>query len=85
MARTVYCTNCSDRFTQALDRVTNVEQLRQLAKEYEQSVQQTVQQIALVQNNIEQYANMLQNTLSLPQNLLNQAKQDLNRLAILTS
>ena len=81
----MYCTNCSDRFTQALDRVTNVEQLRQLAKDYEQSIQQTAQQIALVQNNLEQYANMVQNTISLPQNILNQVKQDLNRLAALTS
>lgn len=85
MARTVYCSNCSERFTQALDRVTNVEQLRQLAKDYEQSIQQTAHQIALVQNNIEQYANMVQNTVSLPQNLLTQAKQDLNRLASLTT
>lgn len=85
VAKTVYCSNCSDHFTQALDRVTNVEQLRQLAKEYEQSIQQTAQQIALVQNNLEQYANMVQNTISLPQSILNDAKQDLNRLAQLTS
>lgn len=31
-ADTVYCWNCSEKFTQALDRVTNLEQLQALFK-----------------------------------------------------
>lgn len=84
-AKTVYCSNCSDRFTQALDRITNVQQLQQLAAEYTETVKQTAQQIALVQNNIEQLANLVQNTISLPDNLLNSAKQDLSNLANITA
>lgn len=84
-AATVYCTNCSDRFTQALEQVTNVEQLQTILKQYTEMVEQTRQQIALVQNNIQQYQNMIQNTLSLPENVLNAAKSDFARLAQLTN
>ena len=85
IARTVYCTNCSDRFTQALERATSLEQLKNVANSYLEDVKQTTQQIALVKNNLEQLANMVQNTISLPDNLLSQAKQDLNKLASITT
>lgn len=85
IARTVYCTNCSDRFTQALERATSLEQLKNIANSYLEDVKQTTQQIALVKNNLEQLANMVQNTISLPEALLNQAKQDLNQLANVTN
>jgi P-type conjugative transfer protein TrbJ len=69
-AYTVYCTNCSEKMTQALDRATNVQQLDTIARQYSEDVQQTAQQIHLVQLNIEQYQNMLQNTKNLsPENL----------------
>ena len=84
-AYTVYCTNCSEQFTQALDRVTNVEQLKNLIGTYQEAMEQTQQQIALVQNNIKQYENMLQNTLNLPSNLLGQVKGQFSELAQLTN
>lgn len=84
-AKTVYCTNCSNRFTQAMERVTNVEQLKTILKQYTEMVEQTRQQIALVQNNIQQYQNMVQNTLALPESILNSAKSDFAQLAELTS
>lgn len=84
-AITVTCTNCSNMFMQALDRVTNVEQLTSLMKQYGEAVQQTQQQIRMVQQNIEQYANMLQNTAQLPANLVNELRGNLTRLANLSS
>lgn len=80
-ARTVYCVNCSNRFMQSLDRVTNVNQLKALWKEYGESVQQTAQQVRMVQQNIEQYANMVHNTVTLPINTMNRMVGDFNRLS----
>jgi len=84
-AYTVYCTNCSTSLTQALDRVTNVSQLNQLIDQYAEAVTQTQQQIRMVQQNIEQYQNMLQNTAQLPANMVNQLNGALLRLASLTN
>ena len=84
-AITVTCTNCSTNFMQALDRVTNVEQLSSLMKQYQEAVEQKRQQIRMVQQNIEQYENMLQNTAKLPSNLVNEMKNSLTRLASLSS
>ena len=80
-AYTVYCVNCSEMFTQAMDRVTNVEQLRNLIGSYQESIRQTQEQIALVQNNIQQYQNMIKNTLNLPANLIGEIKGQLAPLA----
>ncbi|MCT4625651.1 P-type conjugative transfer protein TrbJ [Halodesulfovibrio sp.] len=80
-ARTVYCTNCSNKFMQALDRVTNVNQLKALWKEYSESVQQTAQQIRMVQQNVEQYANMVYNTVALPADTMNQMVNDFTRMS----
>lgn len=71
---TVFCTNCSNVFTQLLDRVTNVSQLSELVSQTEQQIQQTVQQISLVQHAI-------QNTMQLPSNLRSQLTSQLNTLA----
>lgn len=84
-AYTVYCTNCSNALMQALDRVTNMEQLSTMMKEYQEAIQQTQQQIRMVQQNIEQYQNMLQNTAQLPANLVNELRGNLTRLANLSS
>ncbi|MDL2226461.1 P-type conjugative transfer protein TrbJ [Deltaproteobacteria bacterium OttesenSCG-928-M10] len=84
-AATVYCANCSTNWTQAMERVTNLDQLKQLLGTYQEAIQQTQQQIALVQNNIQQYQNMLKNTLSLPANILNQVKGEFSKLAQLTN
>ena len=85
LALTVACINCSDNWTQQMERVTSLEQLRGLLDTYHESIQQTQQQIALVQNNIQQYQNMVQNTLNLPANLLGQVKGQFSQLAQLTN
>ena len=82
---TVTCTNCSNLVTQALERVTNTEQLSTLINDYKESITQTAQQIRMVQQNIEQYANMLQNTAQLPMNLINELKGNFTKLASLSS
>lgn len=84
-AKTFYCANCSTRLIQSLDRITNRSQLAYIIKEYQEAVQQTQQQIRMVQQNIEQYANMVQNTARLPANLVNEVKGNMTRLAALTS
>lgn len=84
-AFTVTCTNCSNMLVQMLDRVTNVEQLTSMIKQYQEAVEQTRQQINMVRQNIEQYENMLQNTAKLPANLVNELKNSLTRLANLSS
>jgi P-type conjugative transfer protein TrbJ len=80
-AEIVYCTNCSDTWTQAVERVTNLEQLQTLIGQYRESIAQTEQQIALVQNNMRQYENMLLNTRTLPRQLLGVLKNALGSLA----
>ena len=84
-ALTVTCTNCSNTLVQMLDRITNVEQLSTLINEYHESITQTAQQIRMVQQNIEQYQNMVQNTVQLPANLVSELRGSLTRLANLSS
>lgn len=83
-AATVFCANCSEVWTQQIERVTSLEQLRNLISTYKETIIQTQQQIQLVQSNLEQYANMVQNTANLPSNLLNAVKGQFNQLAQLT-
>ena len=54
----VYCTNCSEMFTQALERVTNLSQLETLVSQYQEAVTQTIEQIEMVANQVKQYQNM---------------------------
>jgi type IV secretion system protein TrbJ len=82
---TVTCTNCSDKFTQMLERVTNIEQLAELQKVYNEAIVQTAQQIEMVRQNIEQYKNMVQNTLQLPQTIINEIAGELSKLAQITA
>lgn len=84
-ALTVTCTNCSTNLIQLLDRITNVEELSNAIKQYQEAVEQTRQQINMVRQNIEQYENMLQNTAQLPANLVNELKNSITRLAHLSS
>ena len=84
-AATVWCANCSDNWTQQMERVTSLEQLKNVLNTYHEAIQQTQQQIALVQSNLQQYQNMIQNTVNLPKNLLNQVKGQFNQLAQLTN
>ncbi len=84
-AWTIWCANCSTEWTQLMDRVTNIEDLRYMTMEYSESIKQTYQQIELVKNNIQQYENMIKNTVNLPQNLLSHLTDDLSNLAMLTN
>lgn len=75
-----YCTNCSEKWVQLLDRITNVQQLTTAMDHYAEGVRQTTQQIRMVQQNIEQYQNMLQNTKNLNPSLLSSIAGDFRRL-----
>ena len=84
-AMTVTCTNCSDKFLQMLERVTNIEQLETMYKTYAEEMMQTQQQIMMVKQNIEQYTNMVKNTISLPFAIKNSVIRDFKQLASLTT
>jgi P-type conjugative transfer protein TrbJ len=79
------CTNCSEFVTQQLERIISLEQLSQLRNQVSEAVSETAQQIRMVQQNIEQYANMLQNTAQLPAALVTQFQGEFSRLASLSS
>lgn len=80
-ARTVYCTNCSDKFQQAIERVTGIDQLAKLSAQVHEAVVQTEQQITMVQQNIERYENMVRNTISLPMDIYSQLEDQYSRLS----
>jgi|GEM_PF-395773 len=84
-AVTVTCVNCSDNILQVLDRITSLDELATLASSYEESVTQTLQQIQMVQNQIQQYENMIKNTIKLPAQLLNTVTGTFKQLASLAS
>ena len=84
-ALTVTCTNCSNMVTQMLERITSVEQLAALKNQVSEAMTQTMQQIEMVRQNVEQYANMVQNTMQLPANLVNELKGNLTKLASLSA
>ena len=84
-ADTVYCWNCSENVTQALDRVTNLEQLQTLIKGYDEAIQQTAAQLEMVQQNIQQYANMVQNTVRLPREVIRRISDKLSEAGRITA
>ena len=71
------CTNCSTVFVQLLDRITSLDQLATLSNQYSEALTQTTQQIAMVQN-------LLQNTMKLPPPLRTQLSSQLLQLSNLT-
>lgn len=79
-AGTVYCTNCSTRVTQAIEKATSLEQLKTLLKEYDEAIEQTAAQLQMVQQNIEQYTNMVQNTVMLPANIIRKISSELSKV-----
>ncbi len=81
-AKTVYCTNCSTKTTQAIEKATSIDQLKTLAKQYAEEMEQTEAQLRMVQQNIEQYANMLQNTKQLNPNLRAKLKDSFIQMAM---
>lgn len=80
----VTCTNCSDKFLQILERATNIEQLESMWKTYAEEMMQTQQQIMMVQQNIQQYTNMIKNTIRLPFAIKNSVIRDFKKLASLS-
>ena len=83
-AKVVYCTNCSDRVTQAIEKATSLEQLKTLLKEYDEAIQQTAAQLQMVQQNIEQYTNMVQNTVMLPAHIISKISGELSKVGQIT-
>lgn len=83
-SRAVYCTNCSNSLLQALERATNMQQLSTLLKEYDEAIRQTAAQLEMVQQNINQYTNMVQNTVQLPANLIRKVSRELSKVAQIT-
>lgn len=84
LAGSVYCTNCSDKAIQAIEKATSLEQLKTLIKEYDQMVSQTSAQLQMVQQNIQRYANMVQNTVALPAHLVRRIAGELGKVARIT-
>ena len=81
---TVYCTNCSDRFMQAVEKATSLEQLKTLVKEYDEAIRQTAAQLQMVQQNIEQYTNMVQNTVALPKEVIRKIASEMSKFGQIT-
>jgi P-type conjugative transfer protein TrbJ len=75
---TVYCSNCSTITTQLLERATGLDQLAELATQTQESIQQTTQQISMVQHAIK-------NTQQLPSALRSEYASQLTQLARLTN
>ena len=84
MPGTVYCTNCSDKFMQAIEKATSLEQLKTLVKEYDEAIQQTAAQLQMVQQNIEQYTNMIQNTVALPKEMIRKIAAEMSKFGKIT-
>jgi P-type conjugative transfer protein TrbJ len=81
----VTCTNCSTSWTQVMEQITNLEQLANAVKTYQEAIEQTRQQIQILQTTIQQYENMLKNTANLPQNMLGEMRGTFGQLAQLTN
>ncbi|MCQ2363755.1 MAG: P-type conjugative transfer protein TrbJ [Acidaminococcaceae bacterium] len=83
-AYTVSCTNCSNTAMQALEYALSSQQLANLKQAYDQYVEQTAKQLRMVQQNVEQYANMVQNTVLLPANIVKEISNELSKLSQIT-
>ena len=83
-ARTVTCTNCSNHLVQALERITNVEELQTLTSQYNEMIRQTATQLEMLANEINMYTNMVKNTVQLPSKLINKVSGELSKLSQIT-
>ncbi len=79
-AKAIYCSNCSTKFVQALDRVTNVSQLSTMMSQLDNDVAQTAHQLRMVQQNVEQYENMMKNTKNLDPSVLSDMQGEFRRM-----
>lgn len=85
LAKTVYCSNCSTRFIQLMDRVTNIDQLRQMVQDYGIYMEQLEKQSLILTESIKQTTIALKNTKGLPDGLLEEATYNLIDLADITA
>jgi len=84
-AYSVFCTNCSNTLMQTLMKVESLQQLQTMLKAYDETVNQTVQQIQMVRQNIEQFSNMVKNTVQLPKKVITAFAGELSKLAQITN
>lgn len=84
-ARAVYCTNCSERWTQAIEKVTSMKQLQQMYSDYKEYVEQTAQLLENVHQNIVMIKDMQHNTLGLPGEIIGKIYDEMTRLAKITN
>ena len=81
----VYCTNCSERWTQAVERVTSIQQLNQMYSDYREYVEQTAHLLENVHQNITMIKDMQHNTLGLPSEIIGKIYDEMTRLAKVTN
>lgn len=84
-AYAITCVNCSNMLTQMLMKVESLQQLQTMLKSYQETVEQTTQQIEMVRQNIEQFQNMVKNTIQLPNHLISKFAGELSKLAAVTN
>lgn len=77
---TVFCPDCSDKFTQALDRITNIEELQKMTEQVSEAVRQTEEQIRIAQTTFDQLENMIKNTVSLPATIKGRIQGEFGRV-----
>ena len=70
---------------QAIEKSQSAKQLSELYKQVSEAVKQTQHQLQLVTTTFNQYQNMIQNTVQLPQTIVNELKGKLTQLAQLTN
>lgn len=84
-AKVVYCTNCSTKWTQAIEKVTSMKQLQQMYSDYKEYVEQTAQLLENVHQNIVMIKDMQHNTLGLPGEIIGKIYDEMTRLAKITN
>lgn len=82
-AKSFYCTNCSEKWMQALDRVTNVNELSTLTQQLDNDIAQTAHQLRMVQQNVQRYELMAKNTKGLSPDLVHRLSGELRMMGSL--
>ncbi len=83
-AATFTCTNCSTNLLQALEYVTGIEDLAYNAQQVYEAYNQTIAQVEMVRQNIEQLRGMYQSIAGLPDYLKNAVTGEMAKLSSLT-
>lgn len=82
-AKSFYCTNCSEKWMQALDRVTNVNELATLTQQLDNEISQTAYQLQMVQQNVQRYELMMKNTKGLSPDMVRRLSGELRHMGSL--